>query len=317
MNRLTSSSRHSMLVRIISSLVMLFICVPCVLFGSWFYFALIIVAGGLATYEIVHTTCKENFKISTLLVALAFVYCLSILPIIIKEDTISSIKTTGVIRVFSLYLSPLLLFIFFIAFFILVLIHQEFTLTKATFLYVFCLYIGLAMASLYYVRYLPNTGKYYGEEGLRSSLLLLYIVIAVCVNDIGAYFVGMLFGKHHMCPHISPHKTWEGFAGGVVFSFVFSFLFAFILSKCSYPILRGTLDVPHVYWIIVFSLLMPLAAVIGDLLFSLVKRNFGIKDFSNLIPGHGGILDRIDSLSFAVIFVAVLILAISSAWKLY
>ena len=124
----------------------------------------------------------------------------------------------------------------------------------------------------------------------------------------GAYFTGMLFGKHKMNERISPKKTWEGFFGGVILTSIFLCAWAFILAAIdngNHAILKGLLDLEHWYHIIILSTLIPLVSVLGDLVFSSIKRYYGIKDFSNVLPGHGGILDRMDSIVFALTTCAI------------
>ena len=111
------------------------------------------------------------------------------------------------------------------------------------------------------------------------------IVFATYGSDTGAYFTGMKFGKHKMNPRISPKKSWEGFVGGAVFGFLISLIFSFLYWEHINPIVNVTL-----------CLLCPVVAELGDLCFSAVKRYYKIKDFSDLLPGHGGVLDRVDSL---------------------
>ena len=113
-----------------------------------------------------------------------------------------------------------------------------------------------------------------------------------------------------MNERISPKKTWEGFIGGVVFSIIVSTVFALICALAGKPILP-IFDVSRLYFVIVISILIPLISDVGDFVFSSVKRTFGVKDFSNLLPGHGGILDRIDSLIFASALVSCLIIFIN------
>ena len=111
------------------------------------------------------------------------------------------------------------------------------------------------------------------------------LVLATYGSDTGAYFAGRAFGKHKMCPAISPKKTWEGFFGGWAAGFVLSFLMSMLYLSDMNPQLNFLLCV-----------LAPVFAELGDLCFSSYKRALGLKDFSNLLPGHGGVLDRIDSL---------------------
>ena len=141
---------------------------------------------------------------------------------------------------------------------------------------------------------------------LESLLLVLFLAIGVMMNDIGAYFVGILFGKHKMNPRISPKKTWEGFVGGIVISAFCSVGFALAMTLTGHPLLPG-FAIENFYWVVIISIVMPLAGDIGDFVFSALKRNEGVKDFSNLLPGHGGFLDRIDSLLFAAGSIAVMI----------
>ncbi len=124
---------------------------------------------------------------------------------------------------------------------------------------------------------------------------LFYMILTICCfawsTDIFAYIVGVCIGKHRFSPNISPKKSIEGSIGGTICCVVFSALATFVYSviiDCS------------VNYIIVFvySLLCSLAGQIGDFSFSYIKRSYGIKDFGNLLPGHGGVLDRLDSLIF-------------------
>lgn len=123
------------------------------------------------------------------------------------------------------------------------------------------------------------------------SYFIWYIIIATYSCDTGAYFVGSFFGKHKLCERLSPKKTIEGSVGGIVVSFILSMLFAYFFLK----------EVSMVM-LVIASLTLPIVSQIGDLSFSSIKRYFGIKDFSNLFPGHGGILDRVDSLVYNLIY---------------
>jgi phosphatidate cytidylyltransferase len=118
----------------------------------------------------------------------------------------------------------------------------------------------------------------------NGNLWVLSLLIVVVSTDTGAYVTGLLLGRHKMAPRISPKKTWEGFAGSIVAAQIASFLVGWLLLN-NLSILDRVL----------FGLLLALSGTIGDLVESLIKRDLGIKDISNWLPGHGGFLDRLDS----------------------
>ena len=125
-------------------------------------------------------------------------------------------------------------------------------------------------------------------------LLTMAILIPV-ITDVGAFLLGIRFGRHKLAPIVSPHKTWEGSVGGTVCSVVLLAASAWILQRC------GIVSVQMPY-LTVYLLIASCLSQLGDLTFSAIKRIAGIKDYGTLLPGHGGILDRFDSLVFVVPF---------------
>ncbi len=148
------------------------------------------------------------------------------------------------------------------------------------------LYIGWLLSYLVALRGLD--GGRWGLDGGRN-----WVFFALATNfasDTAAFFVGRALGRHKLAPRISPGKTWEGTIAGVVGAIIVSLLF--------------TLLIPIPYWqAIILGLLVSLFGQLGDLVESLLKRNTGVKDSGWLFPGHGGVLDRIDSVVFASVVV--------------
>jgi len=120
-----------------------------------------------------------------------------------------------------------------------------------------------------------------------SSKLLLYFFLVTMGSDTGAYFIGKAIGKNKLIPSISPGKTWEGFIGGILLAIGFAALSTF----CFFPELPYKVSIP-------LAIVMALVGVGGDLTESAMKRGANTKDTANILPGHGGILDRLDSLLF-------------------
>lgn len=127
---------------------------------------------------------------------------------------------------------------------------------------------------------LPKFSTLDPDKSFTLEVFMLFVLI--WSSDTFAYLTGKFFGKHKMAPKISPKKTWEGFAGGVILTLILGFFI-----EKYFPDLRGN-------WMIV-GLLVSIFAPLGDLVESQLKRSFAVKDSGNIIPGHGGILDRLDS----------------------
>lgn len=128
----------------------------------------------------------------------------------------------------------------------------------------------------------------------RSVFFLLSVLVVIWLADIGAYFAGRTFGKHKLAPSISPGKTWEGVAGGVIAVLVAGIVA--VLTSLRYDNIAMTVYTRYGWVGMIFVLIILVAlSIIGDLLESKLKRRSGMKDSSNLLPGHGGVLDRIDS----------------------
>ncbi|MFH0846453.1 MAG: phosphatidate cytidylyltransferase [Chloroflexota bacterium] len=123
---------------------------------------------------------------------------------------------------------------------------------------------------------------------------VFYVIIAVSISDSFAYLTGITLGRHHLAPYVSPAKTWEGAIGGIGGAVIVSLLF-----KLPTP-LALPLTYPEA---IVLGITVSVFGQLGDLVKSLLKRNTGVKDSSNLLPGHGGFLDRVDSVLFAGVLV--------------
>ncbi|WP_301098451.1 phosphatidate cytidylyltransferase [Otariodibacter sp.] len=159
---------------------------------------------------------------------------------------------------------------------------------SAKFIFGFCTLIPFLLGVLALRFYQYNTNNYQG------AYLLLYVFVLVWGADSGAYFVGRKFGKHKLAPKVSPGKSVEGAIGGIITSGIIAFVF---LQFAPLSILGR--EVSTLFFILL-SVLTVVVSILGDLSESMFKRQASIKDSSNLIPGHGGILDRIDSLTAAV-----------------
>jgi phosphatidate cytidylyltransferase len=133
--------------------------------------------------------------------------------------------------------------------------------------------------------------------------MLVFIVAWMC--DACAYLIGSLFGKHKLIPEISPKKTVEGAIGGVVFGAISFIVYGFILDSfipnmvVNYPFLA------------LFGTVLALVSQIGDLVASLLKREYGAKDYGNILPGHGGIVDRFDS----ILAISTVLLMLCMVWS--
>jgi phosphatidate cytidylyltransferase len=140
------------------------------------------------------------------------------------------------------------------------------------------LYVALPLAMMILIDKRPN-----------GNMWLFFLLAVIFANDTGAFYFGKLMGRHKLYPSISPNKTWEGFIGGILLSIATAFVF---------------LQIGHIHaftWRIpVLVSVMTILAQIGDLAESMLKRHKGIKDSGKILPGHGGLLDRIDGLLFAI-----------------
>jgi phosphatidate cytidylyltransferase len=151
--------------------------------------------------------------------------------------------------------------------------------------------ISTTLFGLMYVPWLLNfIQKINFFPGVDGHYYLLYFIVITKFSDTGAYLVGSLIGRHKMIPRISPGKTWEGFAGALAVSVLASFVFVYYLGDRMAGMTWG-----HA---VILGLLLGLAAVIGDLIESIFKREAGVKDSGKFFPGIGGILDLLDSLLF-------------------
>ena len=146
--------------------------------------------------------------------------------------------------------------------------------------------------------------NYGGKYGIFLFALTI-IIASTC--DIGAYMFGKKFGNHKLCQYVSPHKTIEGAIGGILFSIFSSILFSIVCEQ-----LFKVKGINYVSVILIYLLGAPIS-ILGDLCFSLIKRLLNIKDFGNIIPGHGGVLDRFDSIIFLSPFVLIFIHVIKLA----
>ena len=258
-------------VRIISIIVMLIVLVPVIYYGGYLFAAAAGVLSVLAYKEVLDL--KKSHKPIPLVASICGLVALLYLVFgsYGKFTFDYAVSFSKVLVPFILILLPTVLYN-----------KEEYLTTDAFYLLGFIYLIGFTFNLLIVMR---NINIY----------LLLYLLAVTIFTDMFAYLIGSLVGKNKLKPKISPNKSWEGTVAGLIGGSTISLIFYHSLIN------------PINFKIVFITLLLSMIGQLGDLFYSKVKRENEIKDFSNFIPGHGGILDRIDSLSFVIIFYVVVI----------
>lgn len=254
--------------RVLSAILIVAIFVPLLIVGGKvfaFFMSLLAIMG---LYELIHIReSKKEFPFSMKLFAYVMVvfFALSHFKSIEFSYTMDYRVVAFMIFVF---LSPM------------VFIHdyKKYNLNDALFLIGSILFIGLSFNLLIICR------NY-------DIMYIIYLLLITTITDTFALFTGMLIGKHKLCPTVSPKKTIEGLIGGV-------FAGTFVSTAFYITVIDPSMSL---IFVAVITIILALVGQLGDLVFSSIKRYFDKKDFSNLIPEHGGILDRFDSLIFVVL----------------
>lgn len=168
--------------------------------------------------------------------------------------------------------------------------HEKLDLRQVTYAFSASLLIPFAFSSLLYLNAISRYSVHYNATD--SLFLVLFAMLGAWICDTGAYFTGTFFGKHKLAPKISPKKTVEGAIGGVLSVVIVDICVGLVWQ---FGFIK---DAGHVNFalLILLAVLTSVCGMVGDLTFSCIKRAVGIKDFGNLMPGHGGLLDRTDSL---------------------
>lgn len=243
--------------RIITGLVLLIIILPCAIYGGIPFQILMGVIAGAGVFEVL-SICdrpKANIYLYPLLGIFVF-YSLFIEKALLIPG-----------EIIAIYMIVLLACSIF---------DEGMNFMRACYYFLSGVLIAMGFHLLYFLRL---------SFGFESVFLL---ALATFGTDTGAYFVGMNFGKHKLCPRLSPKKTIEGSIGGILLGTVLSFGYGAYIQIGNIPS----------YLLLISCFVLTITSQIGDLTFSSMKRTFEIKDFSQILPGHGGILDRFDSLLF-------------------
>ncbi len=264
-----------MAVRIISSIIGLPILIALVLFGGIYLKIGILFVSLTGMYEFYKAVSGKIMPIHFIGFLMAVIYIFSLNTKLINVD-------------YRLFLMPTILLLFAL----MVFQYGKVNIFDCAVTFTGFFYIAFMLSNIFLIKELEN-GQYY---------VWLVFICAFC-SDIGAYFTGVTFGKHKLTPVLSPNKTWEGAIGGVVFTALMTALFVFVISKI-YNFEINNLSVLIFFFI---GSIGSIFAQIGDLTASSIKRHVNIKDFGHIIPGHGGALDRFDS----VLFTAPTIYALS------
>ena len=363
-NKLSLSSKRGLLVRTISSVVFIGIVLPCTLFGDWSFLIMIAFISIIGCYEIIHAPGNHRYPIY--LQAIVYFFTLSfIFWTFIKNSIVDNLLLYNGIYLNQLFVSILGIILYALVLFLVAIFDSKIQLQDVTYLFTLGIIFALGMQGMLFLRLFPSStgavnsaiadreflvslnGKsimvtpkmYFYEynrafnlyQGFTSCILMCFVFVGTFISDVGAYLFGMFFGKHHMSPRISPHKTWEGFFGGMIVSIIFSLGGAAILEYVfNIPVVPGLIQFRYSpllkdlgifngqAWpfIVMIALFMPIVGNIGGFLFSLIKRHYGIKDYGKIMPGHGGVIDRFDAVMINSIIISIIVLMTSKGWNL-
>lgn len=346
-NEFSPQAKASLKSRLIVAGILIILIIPSFFVGGWLFFGIVAIFLILAITEMIKApqkTYKWYVYALTYAIVLSYVYWF-VFKGNFGQYFASKHNPQAPTYVFSLedYFSTLDISLIGIAtsifcYCLVGILDKNFTWNDVAYFITFTLLLGLGFQAFFFCRYYPfhlfgfnrtfSEQAWYGFANgtdlinsnifkyLGSSSLLFFVVLITTMNDTGAYFVGSLFGKHKMNERISPHKTWEGFFGGWIFGALCGLIFGFVITFLGYPMVP-TLDKDHWYWMAALAVVLPLISDLGDLSFSMIKRSFGIKDYGNILRGHGGIVDRVGSDMFTCIFTAVVLIFIAHGWNFF
>lgn len=269
----------NLIKRSITGIIYVALIVAAVLTGGWWFVALFSLFAVLATHEfaVLCNAATGGESITTLVAdmtgALILVVGLSCVNLGLLTPHTTAVLGGTFFTLYLLYLTVRLVMQLYS--------HETSPLTNLAYSYMGQLYIALPLGlmSMYYT--IPD-----------GKALLLAMFIMIWLSDTGAFITGSLIGRHKLFPRISPGKTWEGFFGGITFVVAS----AFVMKYC-FPAFFVSISICSLCFM---GVTVAIFATWGDLVESLIKRTLGVKDSGNLLPGHGGILDRIDSLLLVI-----------------
>ena len=263
-----------MKTRIISAILIVAIFVPFLIIGELPFAIFISILGACGLYEFLSVKgSKRKFPLILQLISYGLVLgiCLHNVNSIDFQFDFDYRVMTFMIFVF---LAPM----------VFINNSEKYNLSDALFLMGAVLFIGLSFNLIIIIR---NFDINY----------IIYLLLITTITDTFALFSGMLIGNHKLCPKISPKKTIEGLVGGVLMG-------TFVATCFYYTVISSSISLVLLIFV---TLMLCLVGQLGDLVFSSIKRYYGVKDFSELIPGHGGVLDRFDSLIFVTLAFIILI----------
>ena len=313
MNNLQPEFQKKFSNRVLVALGLVVLAIPSIVIGDWLIVLFALVGLLFATHEILTVRIGQVYPLPIrifvylMMVGMIFYIFLRNNIINVGIDFTQWSFATGLneLELPTIILTMLVATLFFSS-----ITDVRFKVQDATYLITMSILLSLSFQAFLFLRFYPEFIFNEPRSLIANSLLLLYAAMGTFFTDIGAYLIGTFFGQHKMNVRVSKNKTWEGFFGGVAVSFLGSFTFGIVMAMIGTPLLPFlTLD--QWYWILLISLVMPLIATLGDFTFSIIKREYGIKNFSNLLGEHGGILDRVDSFCMVVLVVALIISLLS------
>lgn len=256
--------------RVISAIVALIICIPLLIIGGYPFYIGVSILSVIGYYEIINLRERER-KIPLVIKILGVItYLMIVLDNIVKSNMFLIDYKVLALNVFVLML-PIIFFD-----------RKKYNVNDALYMIGSSIFLGITFNFLMIFR---NIDINY----------LIYILLVTIMTDTFAHFFGTKIGRYKLCPKVSPNKTIEGSIGGTIFG-------TFIPSVFYLTVFGGNTLI-----IVLITLLLSIVAQCGDLVFSSIKREYDVKDFGKIMPGHGGVLDRFDSLLFSILIFSIII----------